>query len=350
MLVFESNPQLLTGVKTPMSVELMNDTETLSLEKELQKLEQQINELLKNRSEQNLSTELKAEIGVLRSKIDELQQRIHSRLSPMDRVRNARHQDRPYTLDFAHLVFENFQEIHGDRRYADDSALVCGFAQFLGEPVMVIGHQKANLKSRKTEDRKMRNFGMPKPEGYRKALRVMKLAEKFNRPIFCFIDTPGAYPGIEAEERGQAEAIARNLIEMARIRVPIIITVTGEGGSGGALAIGVGDVVYILENAVYSVISPEGCAAILWKDSSKADKAAESMKITAQDLKGLGIVDEIIPEPKGGAHKDYAAMANILKERLAIALASIRELPITEMLERRYEKFRSMGAFEERFL
>ncbi|MBK7996202.1 MAG: acetyl-CoA carboxylase carboxyltransferase subunit alpha [Blastocatellia bacterium] len=328
----------------------MNDTETLSLEKELQKLEQQINELLKNRSEQNLSTELKAEIDVLRSRIDELQQKIHSRLSPMDRVRNARHQDRPYTLDFAHLVFENFQEIHGDRRYADDSALVCGFAQFLGEPVMIIGHQKANLKSRKTEDRKMRNFGMPKPEGYRKALRVMKLAEKFNRPIFCFIDTPGAYPGIEAEERGQAEAIARNLIEMARIRVPIIITVTGEGGSGGALAIGVGDIVYILENAVYSVISPEGCAAILWKDSAKADKAAESMKITAQDLKALGIIDEIIPEPKGGAHKDYETMANILKERLAIALASIRELPITEMLERRYEKFRSMGAFEERFL
>ncbi|MBN8722990.1 MAG: acetyl-CoA carboxylase carboxyltransferase subunit alpha [Acidobacteria bacterium] len=328
----------------------MNDTETLSLEKELQKLEQQINELLKNRSEQNLSTELKAEIDVLRSRIDELQQKIHSRLSPMDRVRNARHQDRPYTLDFAHLVFENFQEIHGDRRYADDSALVCGFAQFLGEPVMIIGHQKANLKSRKTEDRKMRNFGMPKPEGYRKALRGMKLAEKFNRPIFCFIDTPGAYPGIEAEERGQAEAIARNLIEMARIRVPIIITVTGEGGSGGALAIGVGDIVYILENAVYSVISPEGCAAILWKDSAKADKAAESMKITAQDLKALGIIDEIIPEPKGGAHKDYETMANILKERLAIALASIRELPITEMLERRYEKFRSMGAFEERFL
>jgi acetyl-CoA carboxylase carboxyl transferase subunit alpha len=350
MLVFESNPQLLTGVKTLMSVELMNDTETLSLEKELQKLEQQINELLKNRSEQNLSSELKAEIDVLRSRVDELQQKIHSRLSPMDRVRNARHQDRPYTLDFANLVFENFHEIHGDRRYADDSALVCGFAQFLGEPVMVIGHQKANLKSRKTEDRKMRNFGMPKPEGYRKALRVMKLAEKFNRPIFCFIDTPGAYPGIEAEERGQAEAIARNLIEMARIRVPIIITVTGEGGSGGALAIGVGDIVYILENAVYSVISPEGCAAILWKDSAKADKAAESMKITAQDLKALGIIDEIIPEPKGGAHKDYEAMANILKERLAIALTGIRELPITEMLERRYEKFRSMGAFEERFL
>lgn len=343
-------PQSLVGEKLHMSTELINDVETSRLEKELQKLEQQINELLKNKPEQGLSAELEAEVRNLRAKVQQLEQEIHSRLTPMDRVRNARHADRPYTLDFAELLFDNFQEIHGDRRYADDPAMVCGFARFLGEPVVIIGHQKANTKSRKTEDRKMRNFGMPKPEGYRKALRVMKLAEKFNRPIFCFIDTPGAYPGIEAEERGQAEAIARNLIEMSRLRVPIIVTVTGEGGSGGALAIGVGDVVYILENAVYSVITPEGCAAILWKDSSKADKAAQSMRITALDLKAIGLVDEIIPEPKCGAHKDYKGMAQILGEQFARALSDLRQLSIAELLERRYDKFRRMGAFEERAL
>jgi acetyl-CoA carboxylase carboxyl transferase subunit alpha len=350
MSSLEFIPQPLVGEELHMSIELINDVETSRLEKELQKLEQQINELLKNKPEQGLSAELEAEVKQLRAKVEQLQQEIHSRLTPMDRVRNARHADRPYTLDFVNLLFDGFQEIHGDRRYGDDPALVCGFAKFLGESVVVIGHQKANPKSRKTEDRKMRNFGMPKPEGYRKALRVMKLAEKFRRPIFCFIDTPGAYPGIEAEERGQAEAIARNLIEMARIRVPIVITVTGEGGSGGALAIGVGDVVYILENSVYSVISPEGCAAILWKDSSKADKAAQSMKITAQDLKSIGLVDEIIPEPKGGAHKDPKGMAQILGEYLSNALASLRQLSVTELLERRYDKFRKMGAFEERKL
>ncbi len=214
----------------------------------------------------------------------------------------------------------------------------------------IIGHQKANEQSRKTDDRKARNFGMPKPEGYRKALRVMKLAEKFNRPIFTFIDTPGAYPGIEAEERGQAEAIARNLIEMARIRVPIIVTVTGEGGSGGALAIGVGDIVYILENAVYSVISPEGCAAILWKDAAQADIAAQSMRMTAKDLKALNLVDEIVPEPKGGAHKNPTEMGNILGEYLMRALSANRSLTVEERLAQRYEKFRAMGAFEERLL
>ncbi len=346
----ESFSEPLAGAKPYMPVETINDTETARLEKELEKLEQQINELLKGRPEQSLSAELEAEVRALRSKVEELQQQIHARLSPMERVRNARHFDRPYTLDFAHLLFDNFQEIHGDRRYSDDPAMVCGMARFLGEPVIIIGHQKANLKSRKTEDRKARNFGMPKPEGYRKALRVMKFAEKFNRPIFCFIDTPGAYPGIEAEERGQAEAIARNLIEMARIRVPIIVTVTGEGGSGGALAIGVGDVVYILENAVYSVISPEGCAAILWKDAAKADKAAQSMRVTAQDLKALGLVDEIIPEPKAGADKDHKAMAQILGEYLAQALSTVRSLSQDELLEKRYDKFRRMGAFEERIL
>src|SRR5262249_1257520 len=247
---------------------------------------------LKGSNDDSAQGELEAEVSRLRARVEQLQEEIHARLTPMDRVRNARHLDRPYTLDFVRLIFEDFQEICGDRRYGDDPAIVCGMGKFLGEPVAIVGHQKANAQSRKTEDRKERNFGMPKPEGYRKALRLMKLAEKFNRPVFTFIDTPGAYPGIDAEERGQAEAIARNLIEMARIRVPIIVTVTGEGGSGGALAIGVGDVVYIFENAVYSVISPEGCAAILWKDASKADKAAAGMRITASELKALNIVDE----------------------------------------------------------
>jgi acetyl-CoA carboxylase carboxyl transferase subunit alpha len=268
----------------------------------------------------------------------------------MDRVRNARHPERPYTLDFAELIFTDFQEIYGDRRFADDPAIVCGMAKFAGEPVAIIGHQKANPKGRKTEDRKARNFGMPKPEGYRKALRVMKLAEKFGRPIFTFIDTPGAYPGIEAEERGQAEAIARNLLEMARIEVPIIVTVTGEGGSGGALAIGVGDRVFILENAIYSVISPEGCAAILWKDAAKADKAAHSMKITAPDLKAYQIVDDIIPEPPDGAQSDPVIVSQTMTGYFTQALQELRAMSVAERLAYRYEKFRRMGSFEERVL
>ncbi len=330
-----------------MSADIKN-TERTQLETEVQQLEQQISDLLTEIKGNSAPNEMEVELAQLRERVEELQTQLHSYLTPMERVRNARHPDRPYTLDFAHSIFDDFQEVFGDRRYGDDPAIVCGMAKFLGEPVVIIGHQKANQESRKTEDRKTRNFGMPKPEGYRKALRVMKLAEKFDRPIFTFIDTPGAYPGIDAEERGQAEAIARNLIEMARITVPIIVTVTGEGGSGGALAIGVGDIVYILENAVYSVISPEGCAAILWKDASKADKAAESMRITANDLKALGIVDEIIPEPKEGAHKNIPAMAQTLGEYLARGLDSLRKLSVAERLQRRYEKFRVMGAFEER--
>src|SRR5438552_9489864 len=213
-----------------------------------------------------------------------------------ERVQLARHPERPHTLDFVERLFEDFVEVHGDRRYADDPAIVCGFARFHGMPVTVIGHQKG----RDTKQRQYRNFGMPKPEGYRKAIRVMKLGEKFERPIFCFIDTPGAYPGIDAEERGQAEAIAYNLREMVKLSIPVIVTVIGEGGSGGALAIGVGDQVLMLENAIYSVISPEGCAAILWKDSSQAARAAEELRLTAKDLKHEGIVDQVIDEPKGG--------------------------------------------------
>jgi acetyl-CoA carboxylase carboxyl transferase subunit alpha len=348
------DPDPFTGDCSVMSIDVENDTERVQLEAEVSKLEaeikrleQELEELLKISTDSSKQKEWEDEMRRLRARVEQLQEEIHARFTPMDRVRNARHLERPYTLDFARLIFDDFQEIYGDRRYADDPAIVCGMAKFLGEPVVIIGHQKANAQGRKTEDRKERNFGMPKPEGYRKALRVMKFAEKFNRPIFTFIDTPGAYPGIDAEERGQAEAIARNLIEMSRIRVPIIVSVTGEGGSGGALAIGVGDVIYILENAIYSVISPEGCAAILWKDAAKADKAARSMRITAVDLKELGIVDEIVPEPKGGAHKDHQAMAQTLGEYLARALEQTSHLSVEERLTRRYDKFRAMGAFNE---
>lgn len=265
------------------------------------------------------------------------------KLSAWDRVKLARHPDRPYTLDYIGLIFTDFTEIHGDRRFGDDPAIVAGFARFQGEPCMVVGHQKG----RDTRQRKERNFGMPKPEGYRKALRVMKLGEKFARPIFTFIDTPGAYPGIDAEERGQAEAIAYNLREMAKLRVPVIVTVTGEGGSGGALAIGLGDSVLMLENAIYSVISPEGCASILWRDQSYAEQAARALRLTAPDLLEFGLIDQIVPEPRGGAHADHREMGNILEAYLADALQAIRNLSDSERVARRYDKFRAMGEFEQ---
>ena len=257
----------------------------------------------------------------------------------LDRVLLARHADRPYTLDLIERLFEDFVELHGDKRFAEDPAIVCGFAWFHGLPVVVVGHQKG----RDTKQRSYRNFGMPKPEGYRKALRVMKLGEKFGRPIFTFIDTPGAYPGIDAEERGQAEAIAYNLREMAKIKVPIIVTVIGEGGSGGALAIGVGDQVLMLENATYSVITPEGCAAILYKDSSKADRAAEGLRLTAQHLHQEGIVDRIIQEPDGGAHNDYDRTARYLDAALSERLAEAVSCSQQERLSRRYDKLRQFG-------
>lgn len=256
-----------------------------------------------------------------------------------DRVLLARHADRPYTLDLVERLFEDFVELHGDKRFAEDPAIVCGFARFHGLPVVIVGHQKG----RDTKQRSYRNFGMPKPEGYRKALRVMKLGEKFGRPIFTFIDTPGAYPGIDAEERGQAEAIAYNLREMAKIKVPIIVTVIGEGGSGGALAIGVGDQVLMLENATYSVITPEGCAAILYKDSSKADRAAEGLRLTAQHLHQEGIVDTIIQEPDGGAHNDYDRTARYLDAALSERLAEAVSCSQEERLSRRYDKLRQFG-------
>jgi acetyl-CoA carboxylase carboxyl transferase subunit alpha len=256
-----------------------------------------------------------------------------------ERVQLARHPDRPYTLDFVERLFEDFVEFHGDRRFADDAAIVCGSARFHGLPVIVVGHQKG----RDTKQRSYRNFGMPKPEGYRKALRAMKLAEKFGRPIFTLIDTPGAYPGIDAEERGQAEAIAYNLREMARFTVPVIVSVIGEGGSGGALAIGVGDQVLMLENAIYSVISPEGCAAILWKDAKLADRAAEGLRLTAQDLFEEKIVDQIISEPPGGAHTDYDQAARYLDSALSERLAEAVSCSQEERLARRYSKLRQFG-------
>ncbi len=263
-------------------------------------------------------------------------------MEAINRVQLARHDKRPYALDFIKLLFTEFHELHGDRKFFDDPAIIAGMARFKGRPVAIVAHQKG----RDIKERQARNFGMPKPDGYRKALRVMKLAEKFGRPILTFIDTPGAYPGIDAEERGQAEAIAVNLREMARITVPIIVTITGEGGSGGALAIGVGDVVNILENGVYSVITPEGCAAILWKDATMAPQAAASLKVTANDLLLHGIVDEIIPEPEGGAHENWEMAAEIIGGYLERSLAESDKLSVKERLEKRYLKFRKMGVFE----
>ena len=257
----------------------------------------------------------------------------------IERVQLARHADRPHALDYIERLFDEFVELHGDRRFADDPAIVCGSARFHGLPIVIVGHQKG----RDTRQRKYRNFGMPKPEGYRKALRVMKLAEKFGRPIFSLIDTPGAYPGIDAEERGQAEAIAYNLREMVKLKVPVIVTVIGEGGSGGALAIGVGDQVMMLENSIYSVISPEGCAAILWKDAKLADQAATGLRLTAQDLFKEKIIDQIIREPAGGAHTDYDQAARFLDSALTERLAEAVSCSQDERLTRRYNKLREFG-------
>lgn len=269
---------------------------------------------------------------------------VFSSLTPYQRCQVARHGDRPYALDYVQALCTDFTELHGDRRFADDPAVVAGFAQFDGSPVAVIGHQKG----RDTAAKLYRNFGMPRPEGYRKALRVMELAARYRRPVITFIDTPGAYPGIDAEERGQAEAIAFNLMEMARLPVPIVVVVTGEGGSGGALGLGVGDRVLMLEHAVYSVISPEGCAAILWKDQARAEDAAKALKLTAKDLKGFGIIDEIIAEPPGGAHMDPAAMAKSVASAVRRNLRQIRKVKPETLITRRYKKYRAMGMVSDR--
>jgi acetyl-CoA carboxylase carboxyl transferase subunit alpha len=260
-------------------------------------------------------------------------------LTAIERVRIARHPERPYVLDLIEHLFDEFVEVHGDRRYAEDPALVCGFALYHGKAVAVIGQQKG----RDTKQRRFRNFGMPKPEGYRKALRLMRLAEKFSRPVITFVDTPGAYPGIDAEERGQAEAIAKNLLVMAKLKVPVVVTIIGEGGSGGALAIGVGDAVLMLENAIYSVISPEGCAAILWKDSNQSPLAAESLKLTAGDLHALGVVDMVVPEPAGGAHGDALQTAQLLDASLVEFLKRQEAITDSQRQAMRYKKLRALG-------
>jgi acetyl-CoA carboxylase carboxyl transferase subunit alpha len=305
---------------------------------ELERLEQDVEEL---RRRSQLDTWTSEELERLRREVRELKHEFYTHLGPWQRTQLARHPQRPYTLDYVRLLFEGFQELHGDRNFGDDPAIVGGFARFHGRTVLVVGHQKG----RDTKQKLARNFGMPKPEGYRKALRLMQLAAKFQRPIFTFVDTPGAYPGVDAEERGQAEAIARNLREMARLPVPIVVTITGEGGSGGALAIAVGDKVNMLENAIYSVISPEGCASIMWRDASKAEQAAEALKITAPDLLALKLVDEIVPEPEGGAHLDPQAAAQLLDPVLERSLEELSRVPPAELTVRRYQKFRQMGNF-----
>ncbi len=283
------------------------------------------------------------ELERLRAALRKSTSDIYGDLSRWQKVLVARHPDRPYTLEYVQALMTDWVEVHGDRGFGDDPAIVAGFATFRGRSVAVIGHQKG----RDTRERIWRNFGQPRPEGYRKALRVMKMAEKFGLPVLTFIDTAGAYPGLDAEERGQAEAIARNLMEMAVLEVPIIVTVTGEGGSGGALALGVGDRVLILEYATYSVISPEGCAAILWKDQDRKAEAAEAMKMTAPDLLALGVVDEIIPEPPGGAHTDPDATCRRVGDAVERALQELSRISTQELIARRYEKFRGLGAFDE---
>lgn len=284
------------------------------------------------------------ELARARRELDAAINQVFSALTPWQQCQLARHPERPYTMAYIHSIFTDFTELHGDRRFADDPAIVAGLARFDGDPVVVVGHQKG----RDTAEKLRRNFGMPRPEGYRKAIRIMELGARFRRPIVSFIDTPGAYPGMDAEERGQAEAIAHNLIEMAGFSVPIIVVVTGEGGSGGALALGIGDRVLMLEHAIYSVISPEGCAAILWKDQSRAEDAARALKLTAQDLSGFGIVDEIIPEPPGGAHMDPGTTADSVSEAIRRHLKQLRKSKPDALISRRYKKFRAMGVFNDR--
>jgi acetyl-CoA carboxylase carboxyl transferase subunit alpha len=315
------------------------DTRRRKRKRELERLEHDVEEL-RRIAPLDVS---EAELERLRQEVAELKREFYLHLGAWQRTQLARHAQRPYPLDYVRLLFQDFTELHGDREFSDDPAIVAGLARFHGRPVAIVGHQKG----RDTKQKLARNFGMPKPEGYRKALRVMQLAAKFSRPLFTFIDTPGAYPGMDAEERGQAEAIARNLREMARLPVPIVATVTGEGGSGGALAIAVGDRVNILENAIYSVISPEGCASIMWRDAKKAELAAEALKITARDLLEMGLVDEIVPEPEGGAHLDHEAAAALLDPVLERSLRELQALSLSELLKRRYEKYRRMGQFFE---
>ncbi len=313
----------------------------LDFEKPIADLEAKIGEL---RDYSTDSVDFTSEIKKLEKKAEKLKKEIYSNLTRWQRTQLARHANRPYSLDYIDRIFTDWFEVHGDRNFRDDHALVCGFARIDGKPCCVIGHQKG----RNTKEKVMRNFAMPNPEGYRKALRVMQMADQFNLPIFTFVDTPGAFPGIGAEERGQAEAIARNLREMAMLKVPVIVTITGEGGSGGALAIAVGNRVLMMENSVYSVISPEGCAAILWSDGSKGPQAAEALKLTAHDVDSLKtVIDEVVPEPLGGAHLDYDQASAVLKQVLLKHLAELEEYSPEGLIEQRYQRFRAMSEVEE---
>ncbi|HEX6594619.1 MAG TPA: acetyl-CoA carboxylase carboxyl transferase subunit alpha [Bacillota bacterium] len=313
----------------------------LQFEKPMIELKDKITELKK--FTKNSGVDLSKEIESLEQRLEDLEENIYSNLTPWDRVQLARHQQRPTTLDYIGEIFTDFIEFHGDRYYGDDEAIVAGIAFYKELPVTIIGHQRG----KDTKGNVRRNFGMPHPEGYRKALRHMKQAEKFNRPIICFIDTKGAYPGKAAEERGQSEAIATSLMEMAGLQVPIVCIVIGEGGSGGALALGVGDHIHMLENSTYSVISPEGAAALLWKDAGLAKKAAETLRITSYDLHKLGVIDKIIPEPRGGAHHDLTYQADNIDIVLEQSLKELQQLSTTQLLERRWQKYKQIGDFKE---
>jgi acetyl-CoA carboxylase carboxyl transferase subunit alpha len=319
----------------------MSKRHFLEFEQPIAELDAKIEEL---RYVQNESAvDISEEIGRLDEKSQQLTKEIYSRLSPWQVTQIARHPQRPYTLDYIGDLFTDFHELHGDRAFADDLSIIGGLARFNGQACMVIGHQKG----RDTKERAARNFGMSRPEGYRKALRLMRVAQKFKLPLFTFVDTPGAYPGIGAEERGQSEAIGHNIFEMAQLEVPIIVTIIGEGGSGGALALSVGDQVLMLQYSVYSVISPEGCASILWKTAERAPEAAEALGITAHRLKALGLVDKIVSEPVGGAHRDSKAMSAALKRALGDALRQVNDLKVKELLDRRYERLQSYGRFSD---
>lgn len=312
---------------------------TLDFEKPIIELENKIEEMRKYENHLDISEEIKT----LEEKVTQLKKNIYDNLTRWQRVQLARHPERPYTQDYIYMMMEDFVELHGDRLYKDDHAIIGGFAKLDEYKVMVIGHQKG----RDTKSNLFRNFGMPNPEGYRKALRLMKLAEKFNKPVITLLDTPGAYPGIEAEQRGQAEAIARNLLEMSRLKVPIIVCIIGEGASGGALGIGIGDRILMLQNTWYSVISPESCSSILWRSWDYKEQAAEALKLTAEDLIQQGIVDRIVPEPLGGAHKNHQLIASTLKTVLKEELASLVKIKPEKLIQNRLEKFGRMGVFQE---
>ena len=316
-------------------------TTFLDFEQSVADLEAKIEEL--RFVQDDSAVDISEEIGRLQKKSEALTKDIYAKLTPWQITQVCRHPQRPYTLDYVREIFTDFHELHGDRGFADDLAIVGGLARFNGQSCMVIGHQKG----RDTKERALRNFGMPKPEGYRKALRLMQLAEKFSLPVFTFVDTPGAYPGIDAEERGQSEAIGHNLYVMAQLKTPIITTVIGEGGSGGALAIAIGDQVLMLQYSTYSVISPEGCASILWKSATRAPEAAETLGITAHRLKALGLIDKIVTEPLGGAHRNPAQMAQLLKRALADALRQFQGVTVPELLEARHNRLMSYGKFKE---